>query len=170
METIIQRSTKKNFKLLLVNIFLLVISLVIIYTMLFVSQRIYIYLLGIFCVISVGSTIGIYISAKRYLQKDKTGLILNEEGLVFRIAPAIKKIGLIRWNDIESTYSTNFMRTQCVFLRMKDLNKYVQNGLSKQTIAHFEKNGIPINSDELEISFTEMESLIIKYLKKYQQN
>jgi len=78
------------------------------------------------------------------------------------VTPLGKRVGEIAWSEIASIEKANYYG-QHIYIKLKHPEKYVNRlkGMSKDF------TGIYLNDSELEISFEELEKLIIDYFLKY---
>jgi hypothetical protein len=168
-ETVINYNNKKRAKILLLGVGLALFSLLFIIDILFLSDVIKIYYLLFFSLIFFGSIYFIITGIRSMLSKDKTGLVLNETGILSKVTPNGKRLGLIAWKDISALAPTKAYGVEFVSLVTNHPEKYVTlltDQISKKQLT--EQNIIlNIASSELDISYEDLKNLIEKYFTTY---
>ncbi len=161
--TIIPFSKKKMLKLTGLYI-LVMLGIAAIIVFILSADRIKIFYLALFVVLFIA---GAYLFYKHIqelwcLNKKNEGVILTSEYLKSNVTPLGKRVGEIAWSEIASIGKANYYG-QHIYIKLKHPEKYVNRvkGMSKDF------TGIYLNDSELEISFEELEKLIIDYFLKY---
>lgn len=164
-ETIIKFNTKKQVKTLLIGIVLFICSLGFLYHILFISEKIKIFYLGIFLVIAIASIWMIFAQIKVMLAKDKTAIILNQNGILSKVTPNGKKIGFIPWEDVSELKKVNAHRSEFVAVVTPNKEKYLAklNSQIKKKSLLEENIALYISADTVDVSFEELSQLIMKY-------
>ena len=161
--TIIPFSKKKMLKLTGLYI-LIMLGIAAIIVFILSADRIKIFYLVLFVVLFIA---GAYLFYKHIQElwssnKKNEGVILTPEYLKSNVTPLGKKVGEIPWSEIASIGRANYYG-QHIYIKLKHPEKYV-NRLKGMCI---DFTGIYLNDSELEISFEELEKLIIDYFLKY---
>ena len=160
--TIIPFSKKKMFKLTGLYI-LIMLGITAIIVFILSADRIKIFYLVLFVVLFIA---GAYLFYKHiqelWSSKKNEGVILTSEYLKSNVTPLGKRVGEIAWSEIASIGRANYYG-QHIYIKLKHPEKYANRlkGMSKDF------TGIYLNDSELEISFEELEKLIIDYFLKY---
>ena len=155
--TIIPFSKKKMLKLTGLYI-LIMLGIAAIIVFILSADRIKIFYLVLFVVLFIA---GAYLFYKHIQElwgsKKNEGVILTSEYLKSNVTPLGKRVG-----EIASIGKVNYYG-QHIHIKLKYPEKYVNRlkGMSKDF------TGIYLNNSELEISFEELEKLIIDYFLKY---
>lgn len=164
-ETIIKFNTKKQIKTLLIGIVLFICSLGFLYHILFISDKIKIFYLGIFLVIAIASIWMIFAQIKVMLAKDKTAIMLNANGILSKVTPNGKKIGFIPWEDVSELRKVNAHRSEFVAVVTPNKEKYLaklNSEIEKKSLLE-ENIALYISADAVDVSFEELSQLIMKY-------
>lgn len=166
-ETIINFDRKKRGRILLFGIALTIVALAFVYYMVAVAATIKIYYVLLFLLLAGMSIYMLVIGIGNMMDKDKSGLVLNEEGNVFKGTPVARKIGFIKWADIESLATEKVYSSSFVFLKLSEPKKYLQN-ISIQVQTNIITQGVGITNNELTIEFSELKNLIEQYYHQFQ--
>ncbi|RQO30770.1 hypothetical protein DBR32_08580 [Taibaiella sp. KBW10] len=161
-ETIINFDNKKRGKTLIFGIALVVASLLFVYYLVAFAPKIEIYYLLLFLLCAGMGTYMLIVGIKNYRDKDRSGLILNAEGLVFKGTPVARKIGLVKWADITSLSTGKVFGSSFVFLKLKNPEQYLQQvapQIQKSILAH----GLGVTDNELDIDFAGLQNLLEQY-------
>lgn len=164
-ELIIEFNTKKQLKTLLIAIVLLMGSLGFLYHILFISEKIKIFYLGIFLVLAIAAVWMIFAQIKVMLAKDKTAIILNQNGILSKVTPNGKKIGFIPWEDVSELRKVNAHRSEFVAIVTSQKEKYLaklKSPIEKKSLLE-ENIVLYISADAVDVSFEELSQLITKY-------
>lgn len=106
----------------------------------------------------------------RKLIDNKPGLIIDLNGITDN-SNAIG-IGLIEWKDITAIKTTQVVSTQFLILHTNNPKKYIERAksllLKKAMLANHKMYGSPISitSNSLEITFSELETLILERFER----
>ena len=162
----IEYNRKKRIKILFLGLAILIVSIIMLYFMIFEDSKIKIFYIAMILLVTGTSIYFIISGIKNIFNKDNTGLILNSEGFYFKGTENARKIGFVNWKDVESTATMKVYKTDQIGLKLLNCEKYIQNlnNVSKEFTL---KNGMYISSDELSIDFEELEQLIGKYYNDY---
>ena len=160
--TIIPFSKKKMLKLIGLYI-LVMLGIAAIIVFILSADRIKIFYLALFVVLFIAGAYLFYKHIQELWRSNKNeALILTPEYLKSNVTPLGKRVGEIAWSEIASIEKANYYG-QHIYIKLKHPEKYVNQlkGMSKDF------TGIYLNDSELEISFEELEKLIIDYFLKY---
>ena len=160
--TIIPFSKKKMLKLTGLYI-LIMLGIAAIIVFILSADRISLYYLALFVVLFIAGAYLFYKHIQEFLgSKKNEGVILTPEYLKSNVTPLGKKVGEIPWSEIASIGKVNYYGEH-IYIKLKQPEKYANRlkGMSKDF------TGIYLNDSELEISFEELEKLIIDYFLKY---
>ena len=160
--TIIPFSKKKMVKLTGIYI-LIMLGIAAIIFFIISGDRISLYYLALFVVLFIAGAYLFYKHIQELWRSNKNeALILTSEYLKSNVTPLGKRVGEIAWSEIASIEKANYYG-QHIYIKLKHPEKYVNRlkGMSKDF------TGIYLNDSELEISFEELEKLIIDYFLKY---
>ena len=160
--TIIPFSKKKMVKLTGIYI-LIMLGIAAIIFFILSADSINLFYLMLFIVLFIAGTYLFYKHIQELWRSNKNeALILTSEYLKSNVTPLGKRVGEIAWSEIASIEKANYYG-QHIYIKLKHPEKYVNRlkGMSKDF------TGIYLNDSELEISFEELEKLIIDYFLKY---
>jgi len=167
-ETIIEFDNKKRLKLAVFGVILTIAALAFAYYIFFVAEKIRIapgtmmlMLGGLGCYCLIGGI-------KSLLDKDRTGLILNAEGIRYISTPVGIQAGTVKWEAIQSVSTGMAHGTTFISLKLRNPENYIQQ-LSPQVQNHVIENGIAVSADQLSIDFNALKKLIEAYYQQYQQ-
>jgi hypothetical protein len=166
-ETVINFDSKKRSRILLFGIAMTIAALVFVYYMVVIAAVIKIYYVLLFLLLAGMSIYMLVAGIRDKMDKDKSGLVLNEEGIVFKGTPVARKIGFIKWADVESLATGKVYGSSFIFLKLSDPKKYLQH-ISAQVQANIITQGVGITNNELTIEFSELKSLIEQYYYQFQ--
>lgn len=167
-ETIIEFDSKKRQKLLLFGIIFTLATLTFAYYIFFVAQRINITFGTLMLMMGCLACYGLIIGTKSMFDKDRAGLILNADGILFRGTPLGKAIGLIKWTAVQSVSEGVAHRAPFISLKLRNPEGHIQN-LSSQLQQFVISNGLVVTADQLAVDFYELKNLIIDYHQQYCQ-
>lgn len=167
-ETIIEFDSKKRLKLVVFGIVFTVATLTFAYYIFFVAQRINITFGTLMFMMGCLGCYGLISGTKSMFDKDRTGLILNADGIHFRGTPLGKEIGLIKWTAVQSVSEGVAHRAPFVSLKLRNPEDHIQN-LSSQLQQFVVSNGIAVTADQLSVNFYELKNLIADYHQRYRQ-
>jgi len=167
-ETIIEFDNKKRLKLALFGLLMTIAALAFAYYIFFVAEKIRIFpgslmltLGGLGCYCLIGGI-------KALFNKDRTGLLLNADGIRDNGTPVGIKAGTVKWTAIQSVSTGMAHGVHFVFLKLHNPENYIQQ-FAPQVQQHVLENGITISSDQLSLDFNELKNLIESYYQRYQQ-
>ncbi len=167
-ETIIEFDNKKRLKLALFGLLMTIAALAFAYYIFFVAEKIRIFpgslmltLGGLGCYCLIGGI-------KALFNKDRTGLLLNADGIRYNGTPVGIKVGTVKWTAIQSVSTGMAHGVHFVFLKLHNPENYIQQ-FAPQVQQHVLENGITISSDQLSLDFNELKNLIESYYQRYQQ-
>ena len=166
-ETIIEFDNKKRLKLALFGLLMTIAALAFAYYIFFVAEKIRIFpgslmltLGGLGCYCLIGGI-------KALFNKNRTGLLLNADGIRYNGTPVGIKVGTVKWTAIQSVSTGMAHGVHFVFLKLHNPENYIQQFAPVQQ--HLLENGIAISSDQLSLDFNELKNLIESYYQRYQQ-
>ncbi|HAT92665.1 MAG TPA: hypothetical protein DCS36_09765 [Sphingobacterium sp.] len=167
-ETIIEFDNKKRLKLALFGLLMTIAALAFAYYIFFVAEKIRIFpgslmltLGGLGCYCLIGGI-------KALFNKNRTGLLLNADGIRYNGTPVGIKVGTVKWTAIQSVSTGMAHGVHFVFLKLHNPENYIQQ-FAPQVQQHLIENGIAISSDQLSLDFNELKNLIESYYQRYQQ-
>lgn len=117
-ETIIEFDNKKRLKLALFGFLMTIAALAFAYYIFFVAEKIRIFPgalmltlggLGCYCLIGI---------IKALFNKDRTGLLLNADGIRYNGTPVGIKVGTVKWTAIQSVSTGMAHGVHFVFLKL----------------------------------------------------
>lgn len=165
-ETIIPFDNSKRGKLILFAVLLFIASSLFAYYMVFQAQKIQVTSAILMLLCAVAGICMVVAGLKSVASKDKTGLILNADGVIFKGTPVARKIGLIRWADIQSLAVGKVYNSSFIFLKLKNPDIYLQD-ISGQVRQNIITMGVGITNDQLSIDFKELKGLIEQYHSQF---
>ncbi|WP_313181202.1 STM3941 family protein [Sphingobacterium siyangense] len=165
-ETIIEFDNKKRLKLALFGLLLTIAALAFAYYIFFVAEKIRIFpgalmltLGGLGCYCLIGGVKSLFV-------KDRTGLILNANGIRYNGTPVGIKAGTVKWTAIKSVSTGMAHGIHFVFLKLHHPENYLQQ-FSPQVQQHVLENGIAVSADQLSLDFNTLKKLIEEYYERY---
>ncbi|PUV25348.1 STM3941 family protein [Sphingobacterium athyrii] len=167
-EIIIEFDNKKRLKLVCLGVVFTVAALAFAYYIFFVAEKIRIAHGTMMLMLGCLGIYFIIVGLKSLFDKDRTGLILNSDGIHFKGTPLGKAIGLIKWNAVQSVSEGIAHRSPFVSLKLQNPEDHIQN-LSSQLQQFVISNGIAVTADQLAVDFNELKSLIADYHQRYRQ-
>ena len=167
-ETIIEFDNKKRLKLLVFGIVFTIAALTFAYYIFFVAQRINITFGTLMLMMGCLGCYGLISGTKSMFDKDRTGLILNADGIHFKGTALGTAIGLIKWTAVQSVSEGVAHRAPFVALKLRDPEGHIQN-LSSQLQQFVISNGLVVTADQLSVDFNELKNLITDYHQQYRQ-
>jgi hypothetical protein len=167
-EIVIEFSKKKQLRIGL--FYLLFIMAAVLFTYIILNAKTIKIWYLLFSIMLTGISVVIFLkNLAHILNRDRAGLILNRDGILFKGTMAGRKAGLIKWQDVELLTKEKIYRSEFIFLKLKDPEKYVDKMMRGEVRERIIKNGIGITNDELKIDLSTMEKLIHEYYTKYKQ-
>jgi hypothetical protein len=167
-ETIIEFDNKKRSKSILFAVVFTIIPLIFAYYIFFVAEKISIVhgtmmlvLTGLGCYCLIGGV-------KSLFDKDRTGLLLNANGILYKGTPVGIKAGTVKWSAIQSVSTGRVHGINFVFLKLHNPENYIQQ-FSPQVQQYVLENGIAISADQLSLDFNELKKLIEEYYEIYKR-
>ncbi|WP_312553181.1 STM3941 family protein [Empedobacter brevis] len=101
------------------------------------------------------------------MSKNRTGLELDDNGLLFLGTPLGRKLGRVQWQDIQSIQPAKVYNTNQLLMTFTDLQRYAAKVTNPQSRKIIIENGFPLNADELDISFQDLQTLVTEYYHRY---
>jgi hypothetical protein len=115
--------------------------------------------LGCYCLIS---------GVKSLFAKDRTGLILNANGIRYNGTPVGIKLGTVKWTAIQSVSTGMAHGVHFVFMKLHHPKNYIEH-FSPQVQQHVLENGIAVSADQLSLDFNTLKKLIEEYYERYKR-
>lgn len=97
------------------------------------------------------------------ISKNRTGLELDNNGLLFLGTPLGRKLGRVQWQDIQSIQPAKVYNTNQLLMTFTDPQRYAAKVTNPQSRKIIIENGFPLNADELDISFQNLQTLVTEY-------
>lgn len=166
-ETIIEFDGKKRLKLVVFGIVLTIAALAFAYYIFFVAEKIRIAHGTMMLMLGCLGCYGLIASLKSLLDKDRTGLVLNAEGIQYKGTPVGRNIGVIKWTAIQSISTGIVHGGHFVFLKLHHPENHIQQ-LPSQVQQLIISNGVAVSADQLALDFNELKNLIEQYYQRYQ--
>jgi hypothetical protein len=101
----------------------------------------------------------------KVLDKENAGLVISSQGILFNGTELGREIGLIAWEDIETVERGKAGEAECLFLRLKNPEKYTGR-MGGENAEQVLREGLGITTEGLQISFEDMERTIHRYSER----
>lgn len=109
----------------------------------------------------------VIVQMRRITSKERLGLALDSNGFDFKGTSIGKAVGKISWCDIEAIQANTAYGRQQLFVKLIKPEPYVDKISNTQIRKLILKEGLPLNADELDIDFHEMETCMMEYYHRY---
>ena len=135
------------------------------YFLVFVSTTIYVVYIFILAMIIVGGLVFLAISLRDMLRPDKTGLVVNSDGVKFNATKLGRQVGLVEWADIDHLSIGKMHGGDFMFLALADSAKYEARATepSRETLR---TAGLPVSHSELKLTFPELNDLLSRAFRE----
>ncbi len=161
-EIIVNFDKKKKFKLLFQFLGISVISIIIIF-IISNSKTIFVNYLFIFYIILIATLVMSIKLLFDVIRKPKMGLKIDDKGLLFLGTLTGKKIGEVKWKDIEEISQYDAYGVNNYYIKLKSPKKYIKNKSNNEML----NSGLMINASEIEITYQKLGNLLEEYHNKY---
>ncbi len=165
-ETIVTFDSKKRLKLVLYGLVITVLAALFAYYIFFVAEKIRLFHGILMFVMSYLGFCFLFAGIKSLFDNDRIGLLLDAEGIRYKGTPIGKKIGIVKWNAIQSLSTGAVHGVNFVFLKLRNPEDYMHD-LPPQLQQHVTTNGIVVSDDQLSLDFNELQKLIEEYHQWY---
>lgn len=163
---IIHFNNKKRLKLLFLGVAIMIFATVMLYLSLRSDVPRVAYILA-FSGLSLASVTIIIIQILRIISKEQIGLEMDDSGFDFKGTSLGKTIGKVNWQDIRSIQTGTVYGSNQLFVKLMQPQSQANKINNPQMRKILIEKGLPINTDELNIDFHEMETYIMQYYHRY---
>lgn len=159
-------SRKKRLKILFTGLAVLLLGAIMLGIVLQADRVKIIYVLA-FALIMMGALVITIVQLVKILGEQQAGLQLDKDGFIFNSTSIGKQIGKVKWQDIALFKAGSAHNTNQLFVQFKNPSKYIDNVSNQQIRQTLITYGLPLNDSELDISFHEMQTLVMQYYHEY---
>ncbi|GGC35222.1 hypothetical protein GCM10011386_29200 [Parapedobacter defluvii] len=121
----------------------------------------------VFASVTVGGGSMALAQLLRMTSREQTGLELDADGLYFKGTILGKTVGKIKWRDIAAIQTGTVHGSNQLFVKLAVPGQYAAKIANRQVRKILSAQGLPLNADELDIDFHEMETCIMQYYHQY---
>lgn len=167
-EKIIKYSNRKRLFLIVYGLIICIASGIMLYLIL-TAERVKVTYALCFAMLNIIGIVLIAFQIRKVFGSDKVGLKMDSEGFVFSGTTLGRQVGRLSWQDISSINSSKVYGSKQLFLKLRspdDLLKKLSGNQGSQVLLQY---GLPINASELEIGFSDLETLMMQYFHRYHQ-
>lgn len=159
-----QFSTKKRIRLIAFGLLITLFSCAMLYTVLLSGKIIHTLA---FSALALTGIVMVFVQLSRLWYKKQVGLELDPEGFYFDATSLGKKIGKIRWQDVQSIQTGSVYGSSQLFVKLTRAEPYLSKIKDPQQREIILESGFPLHADTLNATFNEMESDVMQYYHQY---